>query len=98
MPSSTVTQPDLAERESPAKDRKPRTRNLRRVVLVTGFLIVAAGAAIAWQRHGSGQPAPPPPQVTVATPLRETVAATTDFLGQFSAVDPVELTARSAAR
>jgi hypothetical protein len=30
----------------------------------------------------------------VGKPLRETIAATTDFLGQFSAVDTVELTAQ----
>ncbi len=34
------------------------------------------------------------PQVTVSRPLRETVAATTGFLGQFSAVDSVELRAQ----
>jgi multidrug efflux system membrane fusion protein len=97
MPSSTMTQHDVAEREFPAKDRKTGMRDIRRIVLVTGLLILVAGAAVSWQRHSGGTsapPAPPPPQVTVGTPLQETVAATTDFLGQFSAVDTVELTAQ----
>ena len=34
------------------------------------------------------------PQVTVGTPLRQTIATTTGFLGQFSAVDSVELRAQ----
>jgi multidrug efflux system membrane fusion protein len=97
MPSSIVTQPDIAEREFPAKDRKGRMRDIRRIVLVTGLLIVVAGAAVSSQLHSNDKPtppAPPPPQVTVGTPLQQTVAATTDFLGQFSAVDTVVLTAQ----
>ena len=49
-----------------------------------------------WQ-HGSksaAPAAPPPPQVTVAAPLQQSVASTVSFLGQFSAVDTVELRAQ----
>lgn len=64
-------------------------RNMRRIVLVTSLLIVAAA------RQGQyGAVGPPPPQVTVGTPLQETVATTTDFLGQFSAVGSVDLRAQ----
>jgi RND family efflux transporter MFP subunit len=38
--------------------------------------------------------APPPPQVTVAQPVRKTVAATEDYVGRFVAVDAVEVRAR----
>jgi RND family efflux transporter MFP subunit len=37
---------------------------------------------------------PPMPQVTVSRPLRQVVAVSTSFLGQFSAVDTVELRAQ----
>jgi hypothetical protein len=98
MPSSSVTQSNVAKCEFPAKDPKTGMRNMRRIVLVTGLLIVAAGAVVSWRRHGSGNPTPPPPQVTVGTPLQETVAATTDFLGQFWAVDTVQLTGPEAGK
>src|SRR5207249_5739585 len=39
-------------------------------------------------------PLPEPPRVTVSAPMQETVASTTGFLGQFSAVDAVELRAQ----
>jgi RND family efflux transporter MFP subunit len=55
-----------------------------------------AGAALFWERgqHQTAPPAPPPPQVTVSVPRQQTVADTTGFLGQFSAVDMVELRAQ----
>ncbi len=64
-------------------------------VAVIMIALVAFGGQRAW--HGSAQPAPPPPappQVTVSTPLPQTVSATTGFLGQFSAVNSVELRAQ----
>jgi RND family efflux transporter MFP subunit len=71
----------------------------RRWPLLAGIaaIVVAAGiAALFWQRgqHQAAPAAPPPPQVTVSRPLQQTVAATTGFLGQFSAVDTVELRAQ----
>jgi multidrug efflux system membrane fusion protein len=97
MPYSNVTQPDVSERVILAEDRKTRMLNMRRVVIVTGLLIGVAGAAIVWQRHSHGNSAPSAPllpQVTVGTALQDTMAATTDFPGQFSAVDTVGLTAQ----
>ncbi len=60
------------------------------------WLIVAAvGGEQVWRGH-QPPPAPPPPlpQVTVSRPLQQTVQATGRFLGQFSAVDRVELRAQ----
>ena len=61
--------------------------------------VLAALAAVVAERawHGADAlPAPPPaaPRVTVSTPLQDTVSSTTGFLGQFSAVDAVELRAQ----
>jgi RND family efflux transporter MFP subunit len=61
-------------------------------------LIALAGGYVGWHyfEANSVSPAasPPPPEVTVATPVQGTVAPTTSFLGQFSAVDSVELRAQ----
>jgi RND family efflux transporter MFP subunit len=64
-----------------------------------GIVSLVALAAIAGQRawQSVGQPAAPPPappHVTVSQPLQATVGGTTTFLGQFSAVDSVELRAQ----
>ncbi len=59
--------------------------------------MVLAGVAgdRAWnaEEHPAAPP-PAPPQVTVSLPLRQTVQTTGRFLGQFSAVDNVELRAQ----
>jgi len=67
--------------------------------MVLAAVLLAALAAIAGEHtwRGTDSPAAPlpaPPQVTVSAPMRETVASTTGFLGQFSAVDAVELRAQ----
>ena len=75
---------------------RPRRRGYRRVA-AAGIVLVAGGsfAAIAWGGATATVTAPPPPPaVTVATPLRQTVAPQTGFLGQFSAVDRIELRAQ----
>jgi membrane fusion protein, multidrug efflux system len=62
-----------------------------------GVLLVAAiaiGGVWATARQGSASTAPPPPApplVTVSTPLRHDVGQWAGFLGQFAAVDRVEL-------
>lgn len=64
------------------------------------FILLGAGGLFAWRHFGAGSANTPaaapqaPPQVTVATPLQATVAPATSFLGQFSAVDSVELRAQ----
>jgi len=55
--------------------------------------VVAGGRAWQAEEHAAAAP-PAPPQVTVSLPLQQTVQATGRFLGQFSAVDSVELRAQ----
>jgi len=60
-----------------------------------GALGVIGGGVIWRGQHAPpAQPPPPPPQVTVSSPLQQTVQTTARFLGQFSAVDSVELRAQ----
>jgi membrane fusion protein, multidrug efflux system len=82
----------------PGQSASPSRRGGRQLVWV-GIAGLIALAAIAGQRalQREGQPAaaaPSPPQVTVSQPLQATVGGTTIFLGQFSAVDAVELRAQ----
>ena len=99
MTDLTVAERDVAERTTTADASRPH--GLRggwwRAVLVAGGLaaLIAVVGEQAW--HGTNTPpAPPPapPQVTVSPPLQQTVQATGRFLGQFSAVDSVELRAQ----
>jgi RND family efflux transporter MFP subunit len=62
-------------------------------------VLVAAVSFAAWHygatpRAAAQQGAPPPPAVTVSTPLERRLAGWTRFTGQFSAVDQVELRAQ----
>jgi len=79
-------------------EARPRTR--RRIALLTslGAIAVAViGGILIWS-EGSAPASqavpPPPPLVTVSPPLQQTVQTTTRFLGQFSAVDSVDLRAQ----
>jgi len=88
---------DTTKPAMPGQSPPPR-RGTRRFAWI-GVASLAALAAIAGQRawQGEGQPAaapPSPPEVTVSQPLLTTVNGTTTFLGQFSAVDSVELRAQ----
>lgn len=76
-------------------------RGRRAVRLGLTALAILLGAAslglyLAWhEQPASGAAAAlPMPEVTVATPLQDVVAPATSFLGQFSAVDSVELRAQ----
>jgi membrane fusion protein, multidrug efflux system len=95
MTQSSAT--DVVERVPGDLDRTVRRGGRRYGALaVISLVVTAAGGGLVWQ-HDSRAPAPPPPpppQVTVATPLQQAIAATTGFLGQFSAVDSVELRAQ----
>jgi membrane fusion protein, multidrug efflux system len=96
MPDTMVEGPNTVERARSVEDVRPRPRWGRAIAVIA---ILAALVALAGQRalHGdetSAPPPPPPPKVTVSTPLQESVANTTSFLGQFSAVDAVELRAQ----
>jgi RND family efflux transporter MFP subunit len=96
-----VTQTALGVGEIPRTvDGEPRLRTRRRIGLVAGLGALALGViggGLLWTEHSA--PAaqavpPPPPLVTVSPPLQRTAQSTARFLGQFSAVDSVELRAQ----
>jgi multidrug efflux system membrane fusion protein len=100
MTHPTITQPDTVERTS-EDFRRPGLRSRRRRYgnLAVGLLVVigATAGGLAWKyakQSGPQSPPPPPPEVTVAPPVQRTIAATRGFLGQFSAVENVELRAQ----
>ncbi len=74
-----------------------RSASTLRTALIGGAGLLAVGGFL-WATQGPGHsarpPAPPPPHVTVSAPLEATVAPQRSFLGQFSAVDAVELRAQ----
>ena len=82
----------------PGQLAPPPRRRARQLAWVSVAGVVALAAITgqrAWQREGQPAAAPlSPPQVTVSQPLQATVSGTTIFLGQFSAVDSVELRAQ----
>jgi RND family efflux transporter MFP subunit len=98
MADLTLTEPQSGHRTAASDERTvPMRGRVRRALLAAGLLAAVAGIAGGWAWRGGDEPVPPPPpppQVTVSAPLQETVAATTEFLGQFSAVDTVALKAQ----
>jgi RND family efflux transporter MFP subunit len=99
MDSLSLTSQDAAERAGLASgDRPPGRRGSGRWYALAGILAILVAAAVGgsfWEAdHGPAAPPPAPPQVTVGVPLQQTVQATARFLGQFSAVDSVELRAQ----
>ncbi len=89
----------VADRAAPVDESRRRGSRGRRwkTALLTGGLAAAIAVLAGRAWHGANTPPaplPPPPQVTVSLPLRQTVQATSRFLGQFSAVDSVELRAQ----
>jgi multidrug efflux system membrane fusion protein len=87
-------EPEISSAES-----APGIAGGRRTRLGAAVLGLAALAGVVFWYVGIGTPHAPPapaplPHVTVSRPLRQVVSVTTDFLGQFSAVDTVELRAQ----
>ena len=77
--------------------RQPRSRGGRWLGLAVVAALVAGGGLVAernWPGAAMPPAPPPPPQVTVSAPLQRTVQATSRMLGQFAAVDTVELRAQ----
>ena len=98
MTHPTITEPDVVERTREAFRRPVRRGRRRHGMFAAGLLVIigATAGGLAWQHdtRSAPPPPPPPPPVTVGMPLQQTIAATTGFLGQFSAVDSVELRAQ----
>ena len=100
MSQANYTELEISERAPGTENsRVPARQRRRRRIAWTGGLLLAALVAVAvahalWRTETSQAAPPPPPQVTISRPLRQTVAASTGFLGQFSAVDRVELRAQ----
>ncbi len=82
--------------ETAPRRRRPFVTTPRAVVVVLAAGLIAA----AWfwlpqsQPGHAAMPTMPPASVTVSAPLQRSVAERTSFLGQFSAVDRVELRAQ----
>ncbi|CAG9166787.1 efflux RND transporter periplasmic adaptor subunit [Cupriavidus pampae] len=75
-----------------------RQRTLRRTAIVVGILVALVAVGWAFQQRGKAVPAAQQgtalPEVTVATPLIRDLEARLGALGQFSAVNSVELRAQ----
>ena len=86
-------QPDSREGMDAPRSRPRRSWR----TIAAGVAIAAALGGVVFESDRTSTPAAyphPMAHVTVSQPLRAPVAVTTDFLGQFSAVDTVELRAQ----
>jgi membrane fusion protein, multidrug efflux system len=97
--SHATTEPDVTELTSDAERSRVSIGRRARFVAWAGIILLATLAAIeaghTWRGDTTQAAAAMlPPRVTVAKPLQETVADRTILLGQFSAVDTVELRAQ----
>jgi RND family efflux transporter MFP subunit len=97
MNESTEITPEVSE-IGRALDGRAGSRIRRRIaslIAIGAVAGVAIGALLVWNGPKAPDSRPlPPPQVTVSPPLQRTVRATAHFLGQFSAVDSIELRAQ----
>jgi RND family efflux transporter MFP subunit len=64
----------------------------RRVIQLVSVAFLACGSLAGCK--SKGPPAPPPPAVTISAPLQETVVDWDDYVGQFIAVDSVDIRPR----
>jgi RND family efflux transporter MFP subunit len=71
-----------------------RTRTAALLACLGSLGLALAGCDQARGPQGAAQPAPPPPQVTVAKPVARTVVDQDEYVGRFVAVDAVEVRAR----
>ena len=97
MTELTRVQVAPAGQATPARDLPQHSSRGRWIGLVVVAGIVVAAGVVAernWPAPAAPPSPPPPPQVTVSAPLQKTVQATSRLLGQFAAVDTVELRAQ----
>src|ERR1700758_211785 len=76
---------------------RPRRRTWRTWAISAATVVVAVLAYLGFAPHGGNRAAAvptPAPQVTVSQPLQREVDSRVGFLGQFSAIDRVELRAQ----
>src|SRR5271168_2920528 len=93
-----ISDPSAIERESLGEPpARPRRRSWRTAVtaVITVLALTVLYVGFGSQRSGKTAAAPPPaPPVTVSQPLQREVDTRVGFLGQFSAIDRVELRAQ----
>jgi len=98
MNEVTQTASDLGEiaRASDGRAWSPGRRPIALLLTVAVSALAVICGGLIWRGLSAppAQPLPPPPQVTVSPPLQRTVQTTARFLGQFSAVDSVDLRAQ----
>jgi membrane fusion protein, multidrug efflux system len=101
MPTSrsVILEQDVAKRTPVANGDGFRVHKIRWQMTLAGIvltILAAVGAEAAWRSDSTHAAAPPPspPRVTVSFPLQDTVTNMTVLLGQFSAVNTVELRAQ----
>jgi multidrug efflux system membrane fusion protein len=94
-----ISDPSTIERESLGEpSARPRRRSWRTAVAAVIAVLALAVLYVGFGSQRSGKTAaavpPPAPPVTVSQPLRREVDTRVGFLGQFSAIDRVELRAQ----
>jgi RND family efflux transporter MFP subunit len=86
------------KRDESLAQETARPNRVGRFAVVLVLLAVSLAGVRFWMNSASSPVAaaapPPPPDVTVSTPLQKQLATSTDFTGQFSAVDRVEIRAQ----
>ena len=92
-----ITDPTKLERESQSAPARPRRRTWRTAAIGVVTLLALFGAWFVFGPHKANQAAAVPTPalpVTVSQPLQRVVDSRAGFLGQFSAIDRVELRAQ----
>jgi len=89
---SDSTHADAGVAVGPGNPR--RTRWVGKAVVLTAVVAVSATTYYLQSSNAATVVAPPPPSVAISAPLQRDIASRLGFLGQFSAVDRVEIRAQ----